>query len=85
MLKCCAKPVGKYKQGDYVKVEFHDDLSHQSEWMWVKVERSDDLDRIVFGMLDNEPVVMTDLHLGMELAVSYDNVREHMKGSAFDQ
>ncbi len=52
--------------------------------MWVRVESADDAQRVVFGRLDNEPIVNRDLRLGMELAVSYDNVREHMKSGAFD-
>jgi uncharacterized protein YegJ (DUF2314 family) len=74
-----------FESGDYVKVEFKDEETGESEWMWVRVERSDDVNRILFGTLDNEPAVMTGLRLGMELAVSYDNVREHMKSSSFQQ
>ena len=74
-----------YKQGDYIKVEFKEDLTGESEWMWVKVEHADDVERVVFGVLDNEPVVNKDLRLGMELAVSYDNIREHRKSAMFGQ
>jgi uncharacterized protein YegJ (DUF2314 family) len=69
--------VGKYAKGDYVKAEFTDDDKHESEWMWVLVDDSDDEARIVFGRLDSQPIVLTELHLGQELAVSYDLVREH--------
>jgi hypothetical protein len=41
--------MGNYAPGDYVKVEFRDDRSGHSEWMWVKFDRSDDTDRLVFG------------------------------------
>ena len=68
-----------YKTGDHVKVEFADDLSGESEWMWVHVDHSDDEHRLVFGRLDSEPVVNTDLRLGQELAVSYDKIREHRR------
>lgn len=68
-----------------MKVEFKDDKTGQGEWMWVKVEWADDSRRVVFGRLDNEPIVNIDLHLGMELAVSYDNIREHLTESAFNQ
>ena len=34
---------------------------------------------VVFGRLDSQPVVMTDMQLGQELAVSYGNIREHRK------
>jgi len=74
-----------YAFGDYVKAEFTDKRTGESEWMWVKVDRADDDRRVLFGRLDNEPTVNTDLHLGMELAVSYDNIREHLKAAAFEQ
>jgi uncharacterized protein YegJ (DUF2314 family) len=85
MLEYDAMVMGKYQRGDYVKVEFHDDRSGHSEWMWVKVDRSDDAERLVFGKLDNEPIVITNVHLGTELAVSYDNIREHMQSESFGQ
>lgn len=74
-----------FDRGDYVKAEFRDDATGESEWMWVRVELADDANRIVFGKLDNEPAVITELRRGMELAVSYDNIREHMKASSFGQ
>jgi hypothetical protein len=77
--------MGRFAAGDYVKVEFKNDTSGESEWMWVQVRDSNDKERIVFGKLDNEPIVNTDLRLGMELAVSYDLIREHVKDSSFNQ
>ena len=77
--------MGKFAARDYVKVEFKDETSGESEWMWVQVRDSNDEERILFGKLDNEPIVNTELRLGMELAVSYDLVREHMKDSSFNQ
>ncbi len=74
-----------YEPGDYVKVEFKDDSGRSPEWMWVKVQYANDNEKIVFGTLDNEPVEHTDLRLGMELAVHYDKIREHMKPEAFGQ
>jgi uncharacterized protein YegJ (DUF2314 family) len=74
-----------FESGDYIKVEFKAEASGESEWMWVRVSRADDTNRLVFGTLDNEPIVMTDLRLGMELAVSYDNIREHLKPGSFNQ
>lgn len=53
--------------------------------MWVRVKNSDNKKKIVFGWLDNEPIVNTDLRLGMELAISFDKVREHVKDSSFNQ
>ncbi len=66
-----------YNPGDLLKVEFTDDSSGESEWMWVKVDRCDDERRIVYGRLDNEPVAVfrQRLKLGQEIAVSYDLVR----------
>jgi hypothetical protein len=72
-----------YQPGDYVKVEFKEDSTGESEWMWVRIDHAEDSERIVFGQLDNEPVVNKGLRRGMELAVSYDNIREHKKSSDF--
>jgi uncharacterized protein YegJ (DUF2314 family) len=76
---------GRYKHGDFVKVEIRDEASGESEWLWVLVDDSDDERRLVFGKLDNEPIVLTDMRLGMELAVSYDNIRDHRTASSFKQ
>lgn len=73
----------KYARGDLVKVEFTDDETGESEWMWVEVGQSDDERRVVFGRLDNEPVVVTKLRLGQEIAVSYDLIREHRLAGSF--
>ncbi len=51
--------MGKFATGDYVKVEFKHEASGESEWMWVQVRESNDKERIVFGKLDNEPIVNT--------------------------
>jgi len=72
-----------YAPGDYPKVEFRDEQSGEVEWMWVKVERDDPALRVVFGMLDSEPIVCTDLRLGQELAVGYDNIRDHRTPASF--
>lgn len=68
---------GRYKKGEHVKIEVTDADSGESEWLWLLVEASDDQSKLVFGRLDNEPIVNTDMKLGQELAVSYDKVREH--------
>ena len=72
-----------YQTGDLIKAEFRDEHSGEVEWMWVKVQRVDDALRVVFGILDSEPVAMSNLHLGMDLAVSYDNIRDHRTASSF--
>jgi uncharacterized protein YegJ (DUF2314 family) len=71
--------------GDHVKVEFLHEPSSRCEWMWVIVEAVDRERRIVFGRLDGEPIAIPGLRLGMELAVSFDNIREHMKPHSFRQ
>jgi len=75
--------VPAYQRGDYVKVEFPDETTGVAEWMWVVVDRCDDKKRLVFGTLDNEPVndYGGKAKLGSQLAVSYDNVREHKKAA----
>lgn len=74
---------GMYARGDYLKVEFRDEKSGESEWMWVLVESDDPTHRMVFGTLDSEPVVTRGVRLGHQLAVSYDNIREHRKPESF--
>lgn len=69
-----------YERGDYVKVEFKDEQTGESEWMWVKVDYCDEARQLVFGSLDNEPVAHAEgLKLGQRLAVSFDNIREHRR------
>ncbi|HTA22654.1 MAG TPA: hypothetical protein VK763_03905 [Terriglobales bacterium] len=79
------QPVSKptYECGDYVKVEFPDEATGIGEWMWVRVHHCDEEKKLVFGTLDNEPVndYNGTVELGSELAVSYDNIREHKKAS----
>jgi uncharacterized protein YegJ (DUF2314 family) len=69
--------MGKYEKGDHVKIEVEE--GRESEWMWLLVESSDDEQEIVFGKLDSQPVVATDMRVGQELAVSYDKVRDHRR------
>jgi uncharacterized protein YegJ (DUF2314 family) len=67
----------KYAAGDYVKVEFKDDKTGEAEWMWVRIDYCDDEKRVIFGWLDNQPVVFANkLRVGQHLAVSYENIRE---------
>jgi len=56
--------MGRYSKGEHVKIEVVSEASHESEWMWLLVDRSDDDTKLVFGKLDSEPVVMTDMRLG---------------------
>jgi hypothetical protein len=71
--------MGAYRKGDHVKIEVTNEQSFESEWMWLLADHSDDEQRLVFGALDSEPVVASDMRRGQELAVSHDIVREHRK------
>jgi uncharacterized protein YegJ (DUF2314 family) len=77
--------MSKYKSGDYVKVEFPDEVTGVGEWMWVRVDHSDDEQRLVFGVLDNEPLnnYARKINLGSQLAINYDSIREHKKSPEF--
>jgi len=77
--------MANYMPGDYIKVEFPDEVSGVAEWMWVRVTSCDDGKRLVFGTLDNAPVndYSDKLKLGTELAISFDQIREHRKASTF--
>jgi uncharacterized protein YegJ (DUF2314 family) len=69
----------KLEPGDHVKVEFKDERSGESEWMWVKIDHCDDAHRLIFGRLDNQPVVHANLRIGQELAISYDLIRDRKR------
>jgi hypothetical protein len=73
--------MNSYRLGDYVKVEFPDEATGIGEWMWVRVERCDDKERLVFGRLDNAPLnnYAGKVKLGGALAVSYAQIRDHKK------
>jgi uncharacterized protein YegJ (DUF2314 family) len=66
-----------FATGDHVKVELRDERTGESEWMWVKIDRCDDERRLIFGRLDSQPIIFTHLKNGQELAVSFDNIKEH--------
>jgi hypothetical protein len=73
--------MARFDQGDYIKVEFEGcEVGLPPEWMWVRVHRCDEERQLVFGSLDNEPVLNSELlQLGQEIAVDYGKVREHKK------
>ncbi|MGB2678558.1 MAG: DUF2314 domain-containing protein [Candidatus Acidiferrum sp.] len=75
--------MGRYQAGDHVKFEVKDERSGEVEWIWLSVDHSDDEQQLVFGQLDSEPVVATDMKRGQALAVSYHQVRDHKKPSEF--
>lgn len=74
-----------FQRGDYVKAEFRNDATGESEWMWVRIDSYDKQRQVVFGILDSEPMLDYGgkLRLGSELAVSYSNIREHRKPRDF--
>jgi hypothetical protein len=76
---------GEFQPGDYVQAEFMDEETGKSERMWVVVDSCGDEAGVLFGRLDNVPLLGTALHVGDELAVSYDNVLEHRKASDFQK
>lgn len=73
--------MAQYDPGDYVKVEFAGgDQGLPGEWMWVRVHHCDEERELLFGTVDNEPIVTPQyLQLGQELAISFRQIREHRK------
>ena len=71
--------MARFDRGEYVKVEFESaEQGFPGEWMWVRVHHCDEERQVLFGTLDNEPVVNSeDLQLGDELSINYGKVREH--------
>jgi len=63
--------MGRYHEGDHVKFEVKDEQSGDLEWIWLLVDHSDDEQQVVFGQLDSEPVVATDMKRG-QLARSFE-------------
>jgi hypothetical protein len=66
-----------------VKVEFEGGGGMPGEWMWMIVQGRDDKKRLVYGVLDNEPLsdYSGKVKLGSQLAVSFDKIREHKRAS----
>lgn len=74
----------KFEPGDYVKFEIRDDKTSEAEWVWLRIDYCDELNKMIFGRLDSQPVALTaNVKLGQHLAVSYDNIREHRKPTEF--
>lgn len=69
----------KYQKGDHVKFEVSGQRSGESEWLWLLVESSDDGKEIVFGSLDSEPIVATEIRVGQQLGISYEKIRDHRR------
>lgn len=76
--------VPNYEACDCIEFKMLDEPTGGFEWLWLVVERDDAAKRVVFGCLDSRPLVFDNgLRLGQELAVSYDNIREHRKPNQF--
>jgi hypothetical protein len=76
--------VARYQRGDYVKVELTDERTGQKEWLWVRVDSCHEENQIVFGWVDNLPIINTDLKLGQHLAISCSNTRGHKAEADFN-
>lgn len=73
-----------YQPGDFVKVDFGDDLTADIEWMWVIVEECDEQNHVVFGRLDSQPLLdSTRLKLGQKVAVKFEKIRQHKRSDAW--
>jgi hypothetical protein len=59
--------MSKYQKGDHVKVEITDEESGDREWVWLLVSSSDDRQQLVFGQLDSEAIVATDMRRGQAI------------------
>jgi hypothetical protein len=75
--------MGRYQEGDHVKFGVTHERSEDREWIWLSVDDSDDEQQVVFGQLDSDPVVGTDIKVGRHLAVHYGRVRQHRRSSDF--
>lgn len=72
--------MGRYKNGDHVKVEVGGaSPSDLPEWIWMLVDSSDDDRQLVFGRLDNQSIAGLGLKRGQELVVRYDKVVDHRR------
>lgn len=70
-----------YEVGDFVKAEFMDERTLESEWMWILVDSCDDANRLLFGQLESAPLLEHGRNLGpgSRLAITFDKIREHKK------
>ncbi len=57
--------MSRYEHGDYVKLEFQSDAILPAEWMWICVDHCDEERQLIFGRLDNEPMVNQEETLGV--------------------
>jgi hypothetical protein len=75
-----------YLPGDYVKVELEGEGELPGEWVWVRVQSHDEKRKIVFGILDNQPISdLKHLKVGQLLAINCDKIRDHRKPTEFSK
>lgn len=64
--------------GDAIKCKFIDESVKAKEHMWVRVTAvSEDL-KLITGVLDNAPFLVTNLKLGQIVTVRRDQVEQHL-------
>ncbi len=63
--------MARYQKHDHFKIEVTNEQSGESEWTWLLVDDSNDERQLVFGQLDSEPIVATDMKRGQRLAGSF--------------
>lgn len=66
-----------YNRGDYVKVDFQDEDSGVGEWIWMRVSRCET--RLRHAREPAAQRLRRPGRSGSELAVSFVQIREHMK------
>jgi hypothetical protein len=82
-LKSVKQPTGGtgvslYRTGDLLRIRLSSDTAGNTPSVWIRVERSDDQRRIVYGMIDSGSVGLGKaLSPGAKLAVGYHLVREN--------
>ena len=74
----------KFRPGNYVNAEFKDDGTGERGWMWVARDSCDEGAGVLFGRLDNEPLLDNALRVGDELAASFERVVEQRTAWKFE-
>ena len=65
------------KKGDFVKVALEDKSNNAVEHCWLDVDRVSEDGNIIWGILDNIPICLTNLKLGDGIIVQRGDVEEH--------
>ena len=64
-----------YSFGDLIKVKVCYGSTGEVEWMWMRVNSCDNVNRVVLCQPDNIPLLNTELRVGQQLAVSFDKIK----------